>query len=160
MVNDISDITLGMFEHLNIIAKNDVDKKVKYIEYIITGPALNNYREILLVCKDMSKRYSGDQCMLRDTKNVSMDSLWAWSKVVVTNNDRDPVSRADHCNYFENEPFFGLGKIMWQKHQYNFQDHVNYIYSDIVKPFMVGIIQYSKRVHEMHELDNYFPPYL
>ena len=98
--------------------------------------------------------------MLTDTKGVSMEILWAWSKVVVTDNDGDPVSWAYHCDEFEKEPLFELWKSMWQKHQYNFQDHVNYIYNDIVKPFMVGIIQYSERVHEMHELDNYFPPSL
>ena len=35
---------------------------------------------------------------------------------------------------------------------------MKYINNDIVKPFKVKIICYSKRVWEMHDLDKYLPP--
>ena len=48
--------------------------------------------------------------------------------------------------------------IIWKKHQCVFQDNVKYIRNDIVKPFQVGIIQYTERVHDMHDLAKYLPP--
>ena len=47
---------------------------------------------------------------------------------------------------------------MWKKHRIVFQDHVKYIHNGIVKPFRVGIIQYVKRVHDIHNLSKYLPP--
>ena len=47
---------------------------------------------------------------------------------------------------------------MWKKHRSVLQDHVKYIQNDIVKTFRSGILQYTKRVHEMHDLKNYLPP--
>ena len=44
---------------------------------------------------------------------------------------------------------------MWRKHRYIFQNHINYIHNDTVKPFRVGIPQYTERVREMHDLVKY-----
>ena len=52
MVNLMRDLTVGIFEHLDITAKTDVDKSVKYIYLILSGPVLKNNHEILLICKD------------------------------------------------------------------------------------------------------------
>ena len=47
---------------------------------------------------------------------------------------------------------------MWRKHPSVFQDHVKYVYNDIVKPFRVEILKYNRRVREMHDLAKYLPP--
>ena len=47
---------------------------------------------------------------------------------------------------------------MWRKHRSNFQDHVKYIHNEILKPFIVGIIQYADHIHEMHDIGKYLPP--
>ena len=49
MVSAMHDLTVGIFEHLNIMAKTDVDQRVKYTEHILTGPTLKKYHAILLV---------------------------------------------------------------------------------------------------------------
>ena len=49
MVSAMHDLTVGIFEHLNIMAKTDVDQRVKYTEHILTGPNLKKYHAILLV---------------------------------------------------------------------------------------------------------------
>ena len=41
-----------------------------------------------------------------------------------------------------------------------FQDHLKYIWNDIVKTFRVGIIYYAERIEEMHNLSNHLPPSL
>ena len=47
---------------------------------------------------------------------------------------------------------------MWRKHQSAYQDHMNYICNDILKPFKVKKIRYAERIREMHELAKYMPP--
>ena len=47
---------------------------------------------------------------------------------------------------------------MWKSHRSTFRDHVKYIHNDIMKPFRVGIIHYSERVCEMHDLAKYLLP--
>ena len=47
---------------------------------------------------------------------------------------------------------------MWKKNQSVFQDHVKYIHNDIVKPFIVVILQYAERVREMQDLENSLHP--
>ena len=39
-----------------------------------------------------------------------------------------------------------------------FQEHAKYIHTDVVKTFRVGILQFSERVHYMHDLAKYLPP--
>ena len=53
MVNAMCDLTVGIFEHLHIMSKTGVDKRVKYTDHILKGASLNKYRAILLVCKEM-----------------------------------------------------------------------------------------------------------
>ena len=37
---------------------------------------------------------------------------------------------------------------------------MNYVCNDIVKPFKVKTFRYAERVHDMHDLAKYLPPYL
>ena len=47
---------------------------------------------------------------------------------------------------------------MWRNHRSVYQDHTKYVRNDIVKPFKVKVLCYSKRVREMHDLAKYLPP--
>ena len=47
---------------------------------------------------------------------------------------------------------------MCRKHRSIYQDHIKYIWNDIVKPFKVKIIRYAERVNEMHDLAKYLLP--
>ena len=49
MVNAICDLTVGIFEHLNILAKTDVDKGLKYTYNVLEVPSLKKYRARFLV---------------------------------------------------------------------------------------------------------------
>ena len=100
----------------------------------------------------MEKTYPGDQWTLGEAKDSSVGNFWDWAKVDGTDADGEPVSGEEHFNDFKQELWFKLEKIMWIKSWQNFQDHVKYILNAIVKPFMVSILHYDKRVREMHEL--------
>ena len=73
VVHAIHYLTFGIFEHLNITAKTYMDQRVKYTECILTGPALNKYRSILLVCNEAENTYARYHCMLGVEMDVSME---------------------------------------------------------------------------------------
>ena len=47
---------------------------------------------------------------------------------------------------------------MWRKHRSVYQDHMKYVRNDIVKPFKVKILYYTKHMREMHEIAKYLSP--
>ena len=53
---------------------------------------------------------------------------------------------------FEKDIWFELVKAMWRNHRSVYQDHLEYIHNDILKPFLVVILRYTARVQEMHNL--------
>ena len=48
---------------------------------------------------------------------------------------------------------------MWFNQRRTFQDHVKFIHNDIVKPFGIGIIQYTERFWDMQDISKYLPPH-
>ena len=64
----------------------------------------------------------------------------------------------ERCTEFEEYMWFDMGKSMWRKHCSIFQYHVKYIHNDILKPFRVGISQYSKHICEMYDPIEFMPP--
>ena len=65
---------------------------------------------------------------------------------------------SNRCINFDKDIWFELGKSIRKRHRRVFQDHIKNIHNDIVKPFMVIILKYDKRIREMNDLVNYFPP--
>ena len=59
---------------------------------------------------------------------------------------------------FERELWFELGECMWRKHRSVYQDHMKYVFNDILKPFKVKILIYAERVCVMYDLSKYPPP--
>ena len=100
------DLTVGVVEHMNITSKTDMDQRVNTTERIPTGTVLKKYREILLVCKEAMKNYVGDQFMLGEARDVSVEYFWTWSKVDGTDADGVPMSGLESCNDFKNNIWF------------------------------------------------------
>ena len=65
--------------------------------------------------------------------------------------------RIDKYVNFKREIWFVLGKCMCRKHRSVYQDHMKYVHNDIVKPFCVRILCYTKRIRDMHDLAKYPP---
>ena len=87
-----------------------------------------------------------------------MEQLQNWAKVNAIKGSGDPISGLDRCTYFEKQLWLELENSMWSKHRSTFQDHVKYIHNDIVKPFIVGIIQCTESARDMHDPAKYLPP--
>ena len=158
MIRAIRDVTVGLFRHLEITSKIDVDKRINYIERILRREALNKYRQVLSECKDLEKGIDVDQWNMGAAKNVTMEQVWDWAKVDAIDRVGYLFTGPDLCTYFEKEIWLELGKIMGRKHFITFQDHVKFIHNDIVMPFRVGILQYANHVRDMHDLAKYLPP--
>ena len=55
MINMMCDLTVGVFEHIEITSRLDLDKRIKYIDRILRGPSLKQFRQVLLELKALKK---------------------------------------------------------------------------------------------------------
>ena len=152
------DLTVGVFENLDITYPVDVYKIVAYMQLILRESALKNYREVLTECKKSERELTGDKWDLGELKGLPTDDLWAWA-------NKDGILYYGHAYLgldkfvdFKRELWFELGKCMWIKYRSVYQDHLKYVHNDIVNPFRFRILRYVECVREMHELSKYLPP--
>ena len=75
MVKMLSDLTVGIFVHLDIMPNTGIDPMINHTDCILTGPAPKKYRAMLLVCKEAEKSYSRDQWKLGEAKDVIMEDF-------------------------------------------------------------------------------------
>ena len=135
------DLTVGIFEQLEIILTTDADKRIAYTQRIFRGSALKKYREVLVTCKQLAKELLGDEWTLGDMSGLSTEDFWTWKKADTTGYDGHPYLAIDNFVDFERELWFELGKCMWRKHRSYFQDHMNYVCNYILKPFKFKILR-------------------
>ena len=147
------DLKRGVFEHLEITPPMDFDKRVNYMQRLLMGPALKKYKTALAECKELVTGIAGNQWMLGATKDVTMDKLWTWQKLDGVDGSGNMYLGQDRCLDFEKDIWFELGKSMWKKNRRDFREYVKYIHNDIVKPFRVGIILYTKHINSMNNLE-------
>ena len=109
-------------------------------------------------CKQSEKELAGDECTLGNMNGIAAEEFWTWEKTDTTGYDGRPYLDIDKFVDFERELWFELGKYVWRKHRSVYQDHMKYVCNDIVKPFKVKILRYSKRMRGMYDLVKYLPP--
>ena len=151
------DLTIRVFDHIEIISPTDVDKRLAYTQRILKGLALKKYREVLVTCNQSAKAPGGDEWTSGDMSRVSTEDFWTWEKTDTIGYDGHPYLAIDKCVNFERELWFELGKCMWRKHRSVYQDHIKYFCNDILKSFKVKTLRYAERVQEIHELAKYPP---
>ena len=89
-----------------------------------------------------------------------MKNLQTWAKADSCKSENDTISGVDWCKHFEKQLWFQLGKRVWSKYCYVFQDHLIYIDNDIVNPYRLIIFQYAEYVRDMHDLNKLLHPTL
>ena len=89
---------------------------------------------------------------------ISKEDFWTWANTDTTGYDRHPYLSNDKFFDFDRDLWLELVKFMGRKHRSVYQDHINYVCNDIVKPFKFKILCYAERVREMHDLAKYLPP--
>ena len=152
------DLTIGVFENLDITSPMDVDKRLAYKQLILRGATLKKYQKVLVKWKQLAKELAGDYWTLGELDRLSAENFWTWANTdTIGYYGHDYLAR-DKWFDFERELWFESGKCMWRKHRSVYQDHMNYICNDIAKAFKVKILRYSKRGRNMHDLSKYLPP--
>ena len=66
VIKAMRNLTVGVFENLEIISPTDVDKRLACTQCILRGSVPKKYREILVTCKQLAKKLVGDECNLGD----------------------------------------------------------------------------------------------
>ena len=57
----MGNLTVGVFENLEITSPMDVTKRLAYMQRILRGAALKKYREVLVACRQLEKEIVGDE---------------------------------------------------------------------------------------------------
>ena len=151
VVRILIDLMVGLFYHLDITSNLGIDRRIKYTERILTGPVLVFF-VVLLACKDVAKGFAGYQWILVSTKYVIIKYIWNWENQYRLAANRYGICVIDYFKESDQELRFGLGKSKWKKYQSKFHDYVKYIHNNIQKPFMVGILHYTRSIIEMKYL--------
>ena len=76
----MSDLTSGVFEHLGVTSPIDVVQRVVYMQHILRGVALKNYKAVLVECKQLAKDIVGYKWDLIALKEIFKGYFWNWSK--------------------------------------------------------------------------------
>ena len=108
----------------------------------------------------MDRGYTGNQWTLGGGNNVSVQQLQTWSKADYHDSEGGAISIAYWCKGFNKELLFYMVNGMQRKYFSVFQYQVKYIHNNIVNPYRVGIIQYAKHVHDIHDIYKFIPPHL
>ena len=152
VVSAMRNLTVGVFENLDITSPMDMDKRVAYMQRILIGAALKNYREVLVSCSNLAKELVVDKWNLRKLTGLSAEAFWTWANTDTTGCYVHAYLALDQCVNFERGVWFDFLKYMWINHWSVYQDHMKYILNDTLKPFRVKILRYDERVREMHDL--------
>ena len=67
-------ISVGVFEHLEIASPMDADKRVAYTQRILRGSLLKHYRAVLVKCTQLAKELLGDKWEIGNLKRLSTDN--------------------------------------------------------------------------------------
>ena len=78
----------------------DVDKNLKYMQFIVKGAAPNKYKQVLAGCKELEKGVSGYQWALGETKYVTMEQFCTWDNVDALDGSVSMYFGPDRCSEF------------------------------------------------------------
>ena len=76
VVNEMSDLIVGISDHLDTTPSLDIDFRVKYIERILKRATLNNFISVLVSCKENITYEAGYIWTMGEVKNVPMEYFW------------------------------------------------------------------------------------
>ena len=68
------DLTVGVFEQLEINYPVDMEKWISYTQRILRGSAIKKYREVLFSCKQLAKELAGDEWNLGELEGLSVEA--------------------------------------------------------------------------------------
>ena len=94
----------------------DLDKRVAYMQHILRGAELKNYKMVMVECKHSAKDLAGDSWDLGALKELSTYNFCTWAKKYGIGYYGDAYLGLDKSVDFKKELWFELVKYMWRKH--------------------------------------------
>ena len=76
MVLAMREITIRVFEHLDITSPLNVYKRMNYMQSLLRGSTIKKYKTILTECKENTKGIAGYQWKINEVKDVTMERFW------------------------------------------------------------------------------------
>ena len=81
MIIVMHNITVVVFEYIEITFEKNVYKRIKCTDCILRVSALKKYIQVLEECKEQAKGIDGYQWNMGETDNANMEQFWDWDKV-------------------------------------------------------------------------------
>ena len=75
VVGTMRDLTVGVFELLDITSPMYMDKRVAYTQCTLRGAALKIYREVLVACRQSAKELVGDEWNLGELAGLFAEAF-------------------------------------------------------------------------------------
>ena len=88
VIGAMSDLAVGVFEHLNITSPIYMYKRLACTQRILRGAALKKYREVMVTCKQSAKELAGYKWNVRKLTGLSAEAFWTWHNTNITEYDR------------------------------------------------------------------------
>ena len=89
-----------------------------------------------MTCRQSENDLAGNECTIGDLTGISVEDFWTWAKTDTTGYDGHDYLARDKCVDLGRELWLELGECMGRKHRSVYQDHMNYVCNDIVKPLL------------------------
>ena len=153
IVGVLRDLTVRVFEHLNITSWDKIDCRQIYFEQLLRGPDLKHFWSALLSCNEILKEEAGENRTLGNPEDVNPEELWALWKADSLDEDNEKLSGKDLWIDLDQALWFLIYRSMWKKHHSVFNEHTRYVNNYIKKPWNMGILFYSECLHETFELE-------
>ena len=101
VINAMRNLTVRVFEHLEIVSPIYKDIMLVCAQLVIRGSALKKYQEVLVTCKQSSKELAGADWTWGDIKGLYTEAFWDWEKTGITGYDVHPYLPNDKFVDFE-----------------------------------------------------------
>ena len=104
----MSNLTVGVFEHLNTTSPMDVENRLAYTQRILRGAEIKKHREVLVKCRQSAKELTDDEWTLGELTGLSAENFWTWEKTDTTGYDGHDFLAQDKCADFKRELWLEL----------------------------------------------------
>ena len=75
VISATHNLTVGVFEHLDVTSPMDVEKRISYMQQILRGAALKKYLSVLVTCRQSEKELAGHEWNLSKLNGISAEEF-------------------------------------------------------------------------------------
>ena len=129
-----------------------------YAEQVLKEPYLAKFSNIVLACKELFREEYGYKWVICEPEVVARHDFWSFWETSGLGEAVDDITSKDRSIGIDKYLWFMLGTSICKRHWNMFNENIYCVMNDIQKPFMIGILEYSKHVRKMFEMSKLLPP--